>query len=112
MLEKLISDAKKFIFNVDLLPLKLQGDYKYYNEEYFDLYMMEIDNDIRCLNFLLDLPEFERENNGLFPILTEKYKSDYCKSTFYEYFSDENKLYYCYKRVEIDEILSEIIRKI
>lgn len=107
MLEKLISSAKKLIFNVDLLFLKLQGDYDYFNGKNFDLYMMEVDNDIKCLNFLLDLPEFERKNNNFF-YLVEKYKSDYCPSTFYKYFSSENKLEYCYKRVEIDEIMSEI----
>lgn len=105
MLEELLSSAKKFIFNVDILLLKLTGDYDYYNEKYFYLYMSEVDNDIKCLNFLLDLHEFERKNDELF-YLVDKYNSSYCPSTFYKYFSDQNKLYYCYKRVEIDEIIS------
>ena len=104
MLEKLIEITK----SIGIYLSRLNGDYKYYNKEYFDLYMSEVNNDIKCLKFLLDLPEFERENNQLF-YLIEKYNSNYCPSTFYKYLSNESKLEYLYKRVEISELLHKII---
>ena len=91
---------------------KLEGDYNYYNNDYFDLYMKEVNNDINFMITFLKFPKFEIEQEPYFKILIDKYNKNYCLSTLYKYFSDQNKLEYCYKRVEIDELLEKYNLKI
>ena len=106
MLEKLISVTNHLILFIDIILSKLNSDYKYYNGKYFDLFITEVNSDIKTLKHFSNCSEYERDKEFFEP-LSYKYKHNYCPSTFYKYFSDENKLEYCYKRVEIDELLNK-----
>ena len=77
------------------------------SDEFFPIYLTEVRSDIKLLKYFLDYPKFERDQELIFQMFLDKYKSRYCPSTQYQYFSDENKLEYCYLRVEIDGLLEK-----
>jgi len=113
MLEKLVGAFRKAwnIYENIHHRIWANDDYyssgDYFNREGFDLYVREVQKDIRDLRHFISLPESERNQDTVFSFLIEKYRSNYCPSAAYKFFSDENKLEYCYKRVEIDELLAK-----
>ena len=109
MLEKIIGAFKKAKDIYQNTIDRIWGDNYYYNREGggFDLYVREVQKDIRDLRHFMSLSEFERNQDPTFSFLIKKYRSNYSPSASYKFFSDENKLEYCYLRVEVDEILEK-----
>ena len=77
MLKKIISGLEKLIFNINLTLTKLEGDYNYYNNDYFDLYMKEVNNDINFMRNFFKFTKFEIQQEPYFKILTDKYNKNY-----------------------------------
>ncbi len=92
---------------LELVAAKLTGIHHYVNTEYIELYLREVRRDIAFLKRGMQLCQFDRERDKEFQYLAQKYRKDYCPSTFYRFFSFDNQVRYVYLRSEIDNILSQ-----
>lgn len=91
---------------LEKLILGIIGEYKWINGKYAAIYFKEVNNDLKILEIGMKECKFERDRDEIFQYCAEKYSEKYCPSTYYKYFSNENKLKYLDLRIEIDKILS------
>ena len=92
---------------IDLLAERGMGASSYVNNEYFPkVYLREVQGDIRVLKWGMDLMRMERDEEGLFQHILQKYTGAYCPSAFYRQFSSRTQLQYLLLRVEIDDVLA------
>jgi len=90
----------------DLLS-RLTPHRRYVNREYVrDNYFPGVRNDIRILERGLNEPKFERGRDDYFQWMIKKYETRYCPTTWYKFFSYDNKIEYEIWRGEIDKLLA------
>lgn len=108
MFQRLRERIDSAILFLDIQFAKIIGDYQYYNSTGFENMMHSTEFDIDYVRQSLRWGLFERERDSFLKTIQRRYSRTYCPNTaFYRYFSAENELEYCYRRVEIDELLRQ-----
>jgi len=82
----------------------------YANNEYINIFLDEVNDDIKILKSYSDLSfeeKLKEHNQVFYNYFFNKYKDEYCPTHFRNYFNFKNNIKYLELRTKIDDILEE-----